>query len=166
MRMCTLLFFFSLHPPTPHVSSLFDNYFFVSPSQMTRGGLHRLLIVPFWRGPAGWATMQFLGFIIWTSLHPDIRSKGCAPGPRSFGAEASLHFTSHQSDSVREVSRAHHLVSLTKMEVSVNPVTNIGAFYHPKPATRKEKDRVKIATMTLRNAKITWLFKNVRFHQF
>ena len=55
-------------------SPLFRDYFAVSPAHQTRGSSQHLLVVPFWRGPAGRATIQFRGSIWWNNLPASVRT--------------------------------------------------------------------------------------------
>ena len=55
------------------ISPLFSSFYSVSTS-VTRGGSSALAKIPFWRGPSGRSTIQFLGAIIWNDLPSDART--------------------------------------------------------------------------------------------
>ena len=73
-RKVCLFVYRCIHSTSAHplISKLFSDYYTVSTAR-TRGGSTYLLNVPFWRGPAGQSSIQFLGSILWNRLPDNIR---------------------------------------------------------------------------------------------
>ena len=58
-------------------SVLFRNYYARTQSDRTRGADQNLLQVPFWPGPSGRGTIQFIGAILWNKTPPMMRCEHC-----------------------------------------------------------------------------------------
>ena len=73
-RKVCLFVYRCIHSTSAHplISKLFSDYYTISTAR-TRGGSTYLLNVPFWRGPAGRSSIQFLGSILWNKLPDNIR---------------------------------------------------------------------------------------------
>ena len=64
-------------------SNLFRDHFVPVNSHQTRGCTQQLLVVPFWPGPLGRATIQFHGAVSWNALPAALRME---ENPRQFSA--------------------------------------------------------------------------------
>ena len=56
-------------------SNLFSKYFVPVSSRATRGSSEQLLVVPFWPGPHGRASIQFYGAVTWNALPAALRGE-------------------------------------------------------------------------------------------
>ena len=56
-------------------SNLFSQYFVPVSSRATRGSSEQLLVVPFWPGPHGRASIQFYGVVTWNALPAALRGE-------------------------------------------------------------------------------------------
>ena len=56
-------------------SNLFSQYFIPVSSRATRGSSEQLLVVPFWPGPHGRASIQFYGAVTWNALPAALRGE-------------------------------------------------------------------------------------------
>ena len=72
-------------------SPLFGQYFARVAGDRTRGAAQHLLQVPFWPGPAGRATIQFVGAVLWNKLPADLR---CETSHAQFCALVKAHYSS------------------------------------------------------------------------